>query len=123
LTASLHIDAKMHFPGRPEMIAHHWCKAVAGGLVECQLYDSDNADARLVGVEVVVPSATFKSLVAAEKAMWHYHKTEIPKVSATLPDLSPAEAAKVAKSLRRPMARSTCCGIRAARHSRSGGRA
>jgi hypothetical protein len=96
---TLHIDAKMHFPGKPEMIAHHWCKPVAGGLVQCQLFDSDNADARLVGVEVVVPAATFRSFTATEKAMWHYHKTEIPKVSATLPDLSPEEARKVAKSL------------------------
>jgi hypothetical protein len=31
--------------------------------------------------------------------MWHYHKTEIAKVSATLPDLSPEEAAKVVKSI------------------------
>jgi len=31
--------------------------------------------------------------------MWHYHKTEIPRVSATFPDLPAEEAAKVAKSL------------------------
>ena len=77
---TLHIDAKMHFPGKPEMIAHHWCKAVAGGLIECQLYDSDAPDARLVGVEVVVPAATFQSFASTEKGLWHYHKTEIPKV-------------------------------------------
>jgi hypothetical protein len=96
---ALHIDAKLHFPGKPDAIAHHWCKAVAGGLTECQLYDSDEPNARLVGVEVVVPAATYRSFNAAERAMWHYHKTEIPKVAATLPDLSPDEAAKVAKSL------------------------
>ncbi len=95
----LHIDVKLHFPGKPDMIAHRWCKPVAGGLIECQLYDSDNADARLVGVEVVVPTATYNSFTAAEKGMWHYHKTEIPKVQATLPDLSPEEAAKVVKSI------------------------
>ena len=96
---TLHVDAKLHFPGKPEMIAHHWCKAVAGGLIQCQLYDSDNPDARLVGVEVVVPAATYRSFPSAERGMWHYHKTEIPKASATLPDLSAEEAAKVAKSL------------------------
>lgn len=96
---TLHIDAKKHFPGNPELIAHHYCKGVAGGFYECQLYDSDAPDARLVGVEVVVPAETYNKFSAQEQAMWHYHKTEIPKVQATLPDLSPEEAAKVLKSL------------------------
>lgn len=96
---TLHIDAKMHFPGKPEMIAHHWCKAVAGGLTECQLYDSDGPDAQLVGVEVVVPGMTYESFTPAEKALWHYHRTEIPKVSATLPGLSAEEANKIVQSL------------------------
>ena len=95
----LHIDAKRHFPGDNDMIAHHYCKAVSGGIWECQLYDSDAPDARLVGVEVVVPTAIWEEFSDEEKALWHYHKTEIPKVEATLPDLSPDEAAKVVKSL------------------------
>lgn len=95
---TLHIDALLHFPGKPSMVAHHYCKPVAG-LIECQLYDSDAADARLVGIETVVDAATWAKFPEAEKKMWHYHKTEIPKVSATLPDLSPEEAAKVVKSI------------------------
>jgi hypothetical protein len=96
---TLHIDAKMHFPGKPEMIAHHWCKAVAANLTECQLYDGDGPDARLVGVEMVVPGITYESFTPAEKALWHYHRTEIPKVSATLPGLSAEEANKIVQSL------------------------
>ena len=56
---TLHIDAKKHFSASPDAIAHHWCKPVSGGLTECQLYDSDAADAKLVGVEVIVDSATY----------------------------------------------------------------
>lgn len=95
----LHVDAKLHFPGKPDMIAHHYCKTVAGGLIQCQLYDSDGPDARLVGTEMIVPAATYKTFGAAEKKLWHYHKVEIPKVSATFPDVSPEEAAKVVKSI------------------------
>lgn len=40
-----------------------------------------------------------KAFSASEQALWHYHKTEVPKVSATLPGLSAEEAAKVAESL------------------------
>ena len=95
---TLHIDAKRHFPGNPNFIAHHWCRP-AGGITECQLYDSDNPNARLVGVEVVVPTATWKTYSQSERALWHYHRVEIPKVSATLPGMSPEQAKKVVASL------------------------
>lgn len=96
---TLHIDAEKHFPGDEKRIAHHYCKQVWGELTECQLFDSDSADARLVGVELVVPADTYNQFNVAERAYWHYHKEEIPKVNAKLPDLSADEAAKVAKSL------------------------
>jgi hypothetical protein len=91
----IHISAKMHFPGRPEMLAHHFCKAVSGGLTECQLYESDAPDARLVGVEVIADPATYARFSPAEQALWHYHRVEIPLVAATLLDMTPDEAARV----------------------------
>src|SRR3990172_11761251 len=57
---TLHIDAEKHFPADEKKIAHHWCKQVRGGMYECQLYDSDENDARLVGVETVVDTNTWK---------------------------------------------------------------
>lgn len=96
---NLHITAKMHFPGKPEMIAHHYCKPTSGGLTECLLFDSDRPDARVVGVETIVGAPTYAKFTDAEKAMWHYHKTEIPLVDAKLPDLSAEEAAKVVASI------------------------
>jgi hypothetical protein len=96
---TLHIDAKKHFPKMPDMIAHHYCKPVSGGLTECQLYDSDKPDARLIGVEVIVDKATWKKFIRKEQALWHYHKTEIPKVEAVLPDVSPEESAKIIKGM------------------------
>lgn len=96
---TLHIDAKKHIPKMPDMIAHHYCKQVSGGLTECQLYDSDKPDARLIGVEVVVDKATWEKFSKKEKALWHYHKTELMKVDAVLPDLSAEEGAKVMKSM------------------------
>jgi hypothetical protein len=96
---TLHITAKMHFPGKPDMRAHHFCKQVAGGLIECQLYDSAAPDAHLVGVETIVNAATYAKFPAAEKANWHYHRVEIPLVSAAVLDMSPAEAEKVVNSI------------------------
>ncbi len=96
---TLHIDAKRHIPNMPDVTVHHYCKQVSGGLTECQLYDSDKADARLIGVEMVVDAATYKKFSRKEKALWHYHKTEIPKVDAVLPDLSPEDAANMLKGM------------------------
>lgn len=97
---TLHIDAQKHFgDAHPDEIAHHWCKPVSGGLTECQIYDSDATDARLVAVETIVSPAIYKSFSADEQAYWHYHKTEIPKVNATLPDMTPAEAAKTVAAI------------------------
>jgi Protein of unknown function (DUF1264) len=92
---TLHIDAQKHFgDANPTEVAHHWCKTVAGGLFECQIYDSDAPDARLVEVETIVSPAVYNSFSPSEQALWHSHKVEIPKVNATLPDMTPAEAAK-----------------------------
>jgi len=96
---TLHIDATKHFPSNPDIIAHHYCKVVTGGLIECMLFDSDLEDARLVGVETVVNPEIYNKFDEAEKALWHYHKAEFPRVDVKLPDLSPEEADKVIKSL------------------------
>jgi len=96
---TLHVDAKKHIPKMPDMIAHHYCKQVSGGLIECQLYDSDKPDARLIGVEVIVDKETWKKFPKKEKALWHYHKTELKIVDPSLPDLSPEEGAKTMKGI------------------------
>lgn len=96
---TLHIDAEKHFPRNEKKIAHHFCKQVQGGMFECQLYDSDEKDARLVGIETVVSTDTWKTFDQVEQKLWHYHKIEIPKVNAKFPDLSKEEAAKVMTTL------------------------
>lgn len=95
----LHIDAKRHFAEDSEKIVHHYCKGVRDGITECQLYESDREDARLLGVEVIVGPEIYNSFSDEEKRFWHYHKEEIEIVDAKLPDLSSEEAAKVIESI------------------------
>lgn len=92
---TLHIDAPNHFPGNPDAVAHHWCRPAEAGLTECLLFTSDAANANMVGVEVIVPTATWKTFSAAEQAQWHYHRAAFAKLSPTLPGLSKAEADRV----------------------------
>lgn len=98
---TLHIDAQKHFgAGHPTQIAHHWCKGgLAGGLTECQIYDSDAPNARLVEIETIVPTAVWRTFPKSEQALWHYHRVEIPLVHATLPGMPPAQQKKVVASM------------------------
>src|SRR5215217_4735916 len=59
-----HLDLAVHFAWEPDVIAHHWCKAVAGGFFECLIYASDDADAPLIGVD------------PAEQRLWHSNVVE-----------------------------------------------
>jgi hypothetical protein len=96
---TIHIDAKKHFGAHPNEVAHHWCKNVAGGMIECQIYDGDSATAHLVAIETIVQPAVYRGFSKTEQAKWHYHKTEIPKVDAKTPDMTKAEADKLVAQL------------------------
>jgi hypothetical protein len=97
---ALHIDADYHFgDAHPAEIAHHWCKKVSSSLTECQLYDSDRPNARLVGVETIVPAAVWQTFPAHERALWHYHKVELRKIHATLPDTPKDQQAAIIASI------------------------
>ncbi|MGZ3506260.1 MAG: DUF1264 domain-containing protein [Vulcanimicrobiaceae bacterium] len=96
---TIHLDATKHFPGNRAAVEHHFCRPASGGIIECQLYESDQPDARLVGVEVVVPASMYQKFDKEEKASWHYHRDEIPRVNLQTPDMTKEEADKVAASL------------------------
>lgn len=97
---TLHIDASQHFAGHPDEIIHHWCKTFSSSFIECQLYDSDGPNGHLVGVETVVPTSVWKTFSADERAKWHYHRVEIPKLKvAVMPGLTKEQSAKVVASL------------------------
>jgi hypothetical protein len=92
-----HIDLAVHFPWDPALIAHHWCKPVDGGFVECLIYASDDPDAPLVAVEEVVDEATYQGFDPAEQQLWHSNVAEAAAGSdPNRPAPSMAEAATAA---------------------------
>jgi hypothetical protein len=48
---------------------------------------------------MVVSAETWQSFPEEEKALWHYHREEIPLVEATIQDLPEEEAAGIAQGL------------------------
>jgi len=65
--------------------SHHFCTHLKPDLHQCIIYDSDKADARLIGIEYLVSEAIFRSLPAEEKRYWHSHKFEVESGMLVLP--------------------------------------
>jgi uncharacterized protein DUF1264 len=101
----LHIQAIRHI--RPEgkseaelskldVIVHHHCKAYDDGTLTCLMFHSGMKDQdKPIGFEYIITAAQYTELSENEKKFWHYHKTEIPRAKAALPDLMADEAAKL----------------------------
>ncbi|OWT41695.1 hypothetical protein C362_00056 [Cryptococcus neoformans Bt1] len=57
--------------------AHHFCTHLRHDLHQCIIYDSDQPDARLIGIEYLIPEDAFIALPADEKKYWHSHRYEV----------------------------------------------
>lgn len=95
----LHVDAK-HYVKSERVMVHHWCKTMSDKLVECLLFDSDAANANLIGIETIVTNDIWNTFTEKQKAEWHDHATEIIEAEATLPDTPSEEAAKIVEFLK-----------------------
>ncbi|KAE8022919.1 hypothetical protein FH972_008680 [Carpinus fangiana] len=57
--------------------AHHYCGHQNEDMRQCLIYDSPDADARLIGLEYIVSENLFLGLPDEEKPLWHSHEYEI----------------------------------------------
>lgn len=55
----------------------HYCSHRTPDVFQCVIYDSDQADARLIGIEYIISEARFIGLPAEEKKLWHSHRYEV----------------------------------------------
>ena len=60
-----------------QVVAHHYCAHLGPDLMQCVIYDSGRADARLIGIEYVLSGARFRTLPVEEKRLWHSHAYEV----------------------------------------------
>lgn len=57
--------------------AHHYCTHLSEELHQCVIYDSDEPNAKLIGIEYIASEKIFDSLPKEEKKFWHSHKHEV----------------------------------------------
>lgn len=100
----LHIQAIRHIKPdtdsvndpKLQVIVHHHCKAYDDGTLLCLMFPTGMKDQdKPIGFEYIITAAQYDTLPAGEKKYWHYHRTEIPRAKADLPDLTADEAGKL----------------------------
>ncbi|KAG0050741.1 hypothetical protein BGZ83_004488 [Gryganskiella cystojenkinii] len=60
-----------------QLIAYHYCTMIDEDRRQCLIYDSDEKNAKLLGVEYIISEKLFKELDEDEKKYWHSHKYEV----------------------------------------------
>ncbi|KAL9109306.1 MAG: hypothetical protein Q9227_006061 [Pyrenula ochraceoflavens] len=93
LTA-VHIYTEEARQGKTRSVpATHYCSHVSKDLRQCLIYDSAKKDARLIGVEYMVPRHVYETFDPEEQKLWHSHEYEVssgmlicPKPSSFEPD-------------------------------------
>ena len=55
----------------------HYCSHLNQDVFQCVIYDSNQTNARLIGVEYIISEALFNRLPAEEKKLWHSHRYEV----------------------------------------------
>lgn len=57
--------------------ATHFCIHLRHDLHQCVIFDSNEPDARLIGIEYIISEERFKTLDEDEKQLWHSHHYEV----------------------------------------------
>ncbi|CRG84403.1 hypothetical protein PISL3812_01695 [Talaromyces islandicus] len=68
--------------------AHHYCSHITEDIRQCLIYDSNSANARLIGIEYMITPKLYETLEPAERRLWHSHIYEVKSGMLIMP--SPA---------------------------------
>lgn len=83
------IHVAKHDP-KIQMIVQHYC-GPAKGLHQCLLFDSSEKDAKLLGVEYIIPDEAYRKLDDREKMYWHPHTYEVLAGGLIAPSMKPED--------------------------------
>jgi hypothetical protein len=101
---TIHVTAPHLIDGKVRGPFHHYCKVVSPEpFIECLLYETEEATARLIGIEYIVAKTMTrnKEVVPAKvwKKVWHDHAEEIATGNVKVLDLPPDKAKEVADTV------------------------
>jgi hypothetical protein len=70
--------------------ADHYCSHLNADVWQCVIYESDQRNARLVGVEYIISGKLFRGLPLEEKKLWHSHRYEVMSGQLIAPGMADA---------------------------------
>lgn len=80
--------------------AHHYCKQVREGFIQCAVFDSAKPGARLIDVEYVVSDEIYRSFTPEEQQYWHPHDYEVDQGLLQAPELPSDQARALLSTIR-----------------------
>lgn len=82
-----HLNAFHAYARFPDRVseANHYCAHVNDEVRQCLLYDSPEANARLIGVEYMISERLFETLDPEERKLWHSHVFEVKSGMLVMP--------------------------------------
>jgi hypothetical protein len=78
-TLNAYMDGFHFYSGdmKGQMEAHHYCGHLNEDVIQCVIFDGNEENAKIMGVEYIVSKALFEKLPAEEKHFWHSHVHEV----------------------------------------------
>src|SRR5579872_3272792 len=70
-----------------QIVTQHYCSARSDDMHQCLLYDSCEANAKLLGIEYIITERVYRDLPNSEKHYWHPHTYEVLAGGLTAPGM------------------------------------
>lgn len=88
-TLNAYLDGFHFYSGKPQaqMEAHHYCGHLNEEVIQCVIFDGNEENAKIMGVEYIVSKALFEKLPVEEKHLWHSHVHEVKAGSLIAPGI------------------------------------
>ncbi len=95
------LTAVRHVYDDPTLRVFHYCTPHHLIMAACSLFDTDQKNATLIGIEYMITSEDYNKLPEREKPFWHYHVTEFApdRADPKFPQLSAEDEKKVLKMI------------------------
>jgi hypothetical protein len=89
---SMYLDGFHFYSGQMEgqMEAHHYCTKLNEDVTQCVIFDGNDKDAKIMGVEYIISEKLFKTLAEEERKLWHSHVYEVKSGTLIAPGLPKA---------------------------------
>ena len=82
-----------------QMEAHHYVSQLNEDVYQAIIFDGNEDNAKLMGVEYIITPKLFQTLSAEEKKLWHSHHYEVKSGSLTAPGIPEAAELELMEKL------------------------